>query len=328
MAIEIKLFQKRDAYLPYEYLSLLKYRDAIRQSYWLHTEYDYTADVHHYRTVLDEPSRVLVQRSLLAISQIELQVKLFWSRLYERMPKSEIAEVGVTFAESEVRHANAYAHLLELLGLSHLFETLLETPVFADRYNLLRRVSASAFDASPQEFLKGLVMFSALTEHIALFTQFLTLMAFNKRESVLKGISNAVEATSKEEQIHAMFGAELVRLLRQEAPSLWTDELVADLLGLAQEAYVMERNVVNWLFEGGDTNVIKCDEVNAFLQRRFNESLVLFGLPKLFEHEIRAFDSHDWFDVELLATKEIDFFYKRSVGYTKRSRAFSADLLF
>lgn len=328
MAFEIELFKKRNAYLPYEFPSLLKYRDAIRQSYWLHTEYDYTSDVHHYRTVLDESSRVLVQRSLLAISQVELQVKLFWSRLYDRMPKSEIAEVGVTFAESEVRHANAYAHLLELLGLTSLFHTLFETPVFEDRYNLLRRISASAFGSSPEEFLKGLVMFSAFTEHVALFTQFLVLMAYNKRESVLKGISNAVEATSKEEQIHAMFGAELVRLLRQQAPSLWTDELVADLLGMAQEAYVMERNLVDWLFERGDTSVIKRDEVDAFLQRRFNESLTLLGLPKLFDREIRAFESHDWFDVELLATKEVDFFYKRSVGYTKRSRAFSADLLF
>jgi ribonucleoside-diphosphate reductase beta chain len=31
------------------------------------------------------------------------------------MPKPEIGSVGATFAESEVRHQDAYSHLLEVL---------------------------------------------------------------------------------------------------------------------------------------------------------------------------------------------------------------------
>ena len=53
---------------------------------------------------------------MLAISQIEVAVKSFWGDLYHRIPKPEIGSVGSTFAESEVRHADAYSHLLEILG--------------------------------------------------------------------------------------------------------------------------------------------------------------------------------------------------------------------
>ena len=54
---------------------------------------------------------------MLAISQIEVAVKSFWGDIYKRMPKPEIGNVGATFAESEVRHADAYSHLIQLLGL-------------------------------------------------------------------------------------------------------------------------------------------------------------------------------------------------------------------
>lgn len=39
-----------------------------------------------------------------------------------------------------------------------------------------------------------------LFKHVSLFSQFLVIMSFNKHRDLFKGISNAVEATSKEEQ--------------------------------------------------------------------------------------------------------------------------------
>jgi ribonucleoside-diphosphate reductase beta chain len=42
------------------------------------------------------------------------------------MPKPEIGAVGFTFAESEVRHMDAYSHLLEILGLNEEFEKITE----------------------------------------------------------------------------------------------------------------------------------------------------------------------------------------------------------
>ena len=40
------------------------------------------------------------------------------------MPKPEIGAVGFTFAESEVRHMDAYSHLLEILGLNNEFQKI------------------------------------------------------------------------------------------------------------------------------------------------------------------------------------------------------------
>jgi len=56
-----------------------------------------------------------------------VQVKTFWSDIYEEMPKAEIGSVGMTFAESEVRHMDAYSHLLDMLGITGDFEEALKS---------------------------------------------------------------------------------------------------------------------------------------------------------------------------------------------------------
>ena len=82
-----------------------------------------------------------------------------------------------------------------------------------------------------------------------MFSQFLVIMSFNKYKNVLKGTSNAVEATSKEEKIHAEFGFDLVNTIKQENPTWWTDELKEDLVDATLDAYDAEADIVECIFE-------------------------------------------------------------------------------
>ncbi len=102
------IFRPRVEIKPYEYPELVEYIDAIRHSYWIHTEYNYMPDIQDMKVTLSEKERSLVTRAMLAISQIESKVKKFWSDVDRRLPKPEISKVGGTFAESEVRHEDAY----------------------------------------------------------------------------------------------------------------------------------------------------------------------------------------------------------------------------
>ena len=104
------IFQKRTNLKPYEYPQLVEYVDAIRHSYWVHTEFNFTSDIQDFKVHLSEKEQSAVQRAMLAISQIEIAVKSFWGDIFKKLPKPEIGNVGATFAESEVRHADAYSH--------------------------------------------------------------------------------------------------------------------------------------------------------------------------------------------------------------------------
>ena len=104
------VFEKRITLKPYEYPELYEYVPAIRHSYWIHSEFNFTSDIQDFKTRLTETEKNAIKNTMLAISQIEVAVKSFWGDIYHKIPKPEIGSVGATFAESEVRHADAYSH--------------------------------------------------------------------------------------------------------------------------------------------------------------------------------------------------------------------------
>lgn len=322
------IFTKRVNLKPYEYPNLVEYVDAIRHSYWVHTEFNFTSDIQDFKVHLSEKEQTSVQRAMLAISQIEIAVKTFWGDIYKRLPKPEIGNVGATFAESEVRHADAYSHLLQLLGLNSEFENLMQVPAIRRRIKYLEKSISNSKSVENQEYFESVVLFSMFVENVSLFSQFLVIMSFNKHKNVLKGVSNAVEATSKEENIHAEFGFDLVNLIKKENPSWWTPELVEDLIEATKEAFEAESEIVDWIFEKGDLDFLTKNQTIEFIKHRFNVSLNSIGIDNVFEVDEKLIETTEWFDDEILTTKHTDFFNKRSINYSKKSKSITLNDLF
>lgn len=325
---ERRLFKKRTNLKPYEYPELIEYVRAIRHSYWLHTEFNYTGDVQDFKVNVTEEERSALKNAMLAIAQIEVAVKTFWGDIYKRMPKPEIGAVGFTFAESEVRHMDAYSHLLEILGLNDEFTRISSIPSIMSRINYLEKVIAQARGSDEREYAHAVLLFSLFIEHVSLFSQFLIIMSFNKHKNVFKGISNAVEATSKEEQIHGLFGAELINILRTERPE-WFDETHEQAVyAICKEAFSAECAIIDWIYEKGELPFLPSMTVKEFVKNRFNASLQRIGLKPVFEVDKEVLDTTRWFDEEVIATKHVDFFDKRSINYNKRAASVTADDLF
>jgi ribonucleoside-diphosphate reductase beta chain len=265
---------------------------------------------------------------MLAIAQIEVNVKTFWADMYKRMPISEIGEVGMTFAESEVRHQNAYAHLLTLLGLQKEFENVVEVPAIKQRIKYLTKYLDGTRSKSDKLYTKSVLLFSLFIEHVSLFSQFLIMMSFNKEKNLFKGISNVVEATSKEEDIHGNFGAEIINIIKAENPE-WFDEEFSELIYSAcEKAYAAECKVLDWIFEKGELDFLSKEVIQEFVKNRFNNSLNKIGLENLFDINIELLEPTMWFEVEIKSTKEGDFFYKKSIDYNKKSKSITKDDLF
>ena len=324
------MFQKRINLKPYEYPSVLEYVDAIRHSYWVHTEFNYSADIQDLKVNLSSDEAAIIKKAMLAIAQIEVSVKTFWSKLYEYFPKPEFQAVGVTFAESEVRHIDAYSNLLELVGLNDEFKKLLDEPAIARRIKYFDKMDKllKRPGATDQDLFHQVALFSMFIEGVSLFSQFLIMMSFNKYKSALKGISNAVEATSKEEDIHARFGYEIVNLMKKENPHWWTKKLQNSLYEATQEAYEAELGIVDWIYNGSELDFLPKRIVKEFVKDRFNKALKAIGLDEMFDTNPILLEKTAWFVEETLSTKNIDFFVKRSVAYSKKTKSFTEDDLF
>lgn len=322
------IFEGRVNILPYEYPSLLKYKDAIRHSYWIDTEYNFTTDINDFKVNVSDVERDIIKKTMLAISQIEVNVKTFWADMYKRMPITEIGDVGMTFAESEVRHKDAYARLLRILGLEDEFRTVVQIPAIRDRISYLSKYLDGTRSRDDKMFTKSVLLFSLFIEHVSLFSQFLIMMSFNKEKNIFKGISNVVEATSKEEDIHGNFGVEIINIIKEENPE-WFDESFNSLIYSAcNKAFVAECKILDWIFENGELEFLPKETIKHFIMNRFNNSLNKIGMDSIFEVDTTLLERVHWFDLEITSTKEGDFFYKRLVDYTKKEKSITEDDLF
>ena len=322
------IFEKRINLKPYEYPELNEYVDAIRHSYWIHTEFNFTSDIQDFKTRLTVVEQNAIKNTMLAISQIEVAVKSFWGDIYHKMPKPEIGSVGATFAESEVRHHDAYSHLLEILGLNNEFKNLKKKPVIMRRVHYLETALKNAKSEDNKEYAESILLFSLFIEHVSLFSQFLIIMAFNKHKNMLKGVSNVVEATSKEEQIHGDFGIDIIKIIKEENPTWFDEEHSALVKELCEEAFKSESKLIDWIFEAGELDFLPKDVINEFVKNRFNNSLQSIGIDKVFEVNETLLAKTEWFDDEIIGTKHGDFFVKRSINYSKRTKSITSDDLF
>jgi ribonucleoside-diphosphate reductase beta chain len=322
------IFEKRINLKPYEYPHLYEYVPAIRHSYWIHSEFNFTSDIQDFKIQLTDSERSAIKNTMLAISQIEVAVKSFWGDIYHRIPKPEIGSVGSTFAESEVRHADAYSHLLEILGLNSEFKELKKKPAIMKRVRYLETALKNSKSDDNREYAESILLFSLFIEHVSLFSQFLIIMAFNKHKNMLKGISNVVEATSKEEQIHGDFGIDLIKILQKENPDWFTKNYHESIQQMCKDAFEAESEVVDWIFENGELDFLPKAVVNEFLKNRFNNSLESIGIEKVFDVDQALISETEWFDDEIIGTKHGDFFVKRSINYSKKTQSITSDDLF
>jgi ribonucleoside-diphosphate reductase beta chain len=322
------IFAERTHLKPYEYSDLLDYVDAIRNSYWVHDEFNFEGDIQDFRVNTTDAEQTAIKRTMLAIAQIEVQVKTFWSDIYEDMPKAEVGNVGMTFAESEVRHMDAYSHLLDVLGIEDEFETVTEVPAIQQRIDYLDEYLEMGQSENKKESVMGILMFSTFVEHVSLFSQFLIMTSFDKHEKKFKGIANAVEATSKEEQIHGLFGQELVEIIQEENPDLFDDDFSEEIEEACLQAYEAESEILDWILEDGELDFLPREHIDAFLKDRFNQSLDNAGIDPVFDPDEDVVDETRWFDEDIMMSKDNDFFSKRSVSYNKNTQSVTADDMF
>ena len=196
------------------------------------------------------------------------------------------------------------------------------------RVRYLESALASSKSEENKEYAEAVLLFSLFIEHVSLFSQFLIIMAFNKHKNMLKGVSNVVEATSKEEQIHGDFGIDLIKIIKSENPE-WFDVLYESRIQeMCKNAYEAESAIIDWIFEKGELDFLPKEEINEFIKDRFNRSLESIGVDKIFETNQSILEKTEWFNDELIATKHGDFFVKRSINYSKKSQSITGEDLF
>ena len=309
------LFDERIAYKPFEYPEY--YTEGWlkqAQAFWLHTEIPMSGDVKDWNERLTPPEKHLVGNILLGFAQTECAVSDYWTqKVVGWFPKHEIQQMAMMFGSQETIHAVAYSYLNETLGLED-FEAFLHEPATADRFENL--VSYEGKDKIG--IAKSLAVFSAFAEGVSLYSAFAVLYSFQLR-NLLKGVGQQMKWSVRDESLHSKMGCQLFRHMCEETPDL-KEECKSHVLEAADIMVDLELKYIDKMFEQGDIENLKKEDLKNFIKKRTNEKIVELGYNKEanhFEFDTTSAGNLDWFYHLTGGVTHTDFFAIRPTDYSK-----------
>lgn len=323
-----KIFEEQVALKPDYYPQAKDYIRAMQRGHWTDEEFSFQSDLQDFKVKMDEMRRMMTIRSLSTIGQLEISVKKFWVKMGDNLPHPSLCDLGYVMANIEVIHGHAYSRLLEVLGITDSFDMILEEPIIKGRVNYLKKHLRKFHDDNKKQFVYSLILFTLFVENIALFSQFYVINYFYKFENLLKDTNQQVEYTSREEDLHAKAGIMIALTIKDEYPELFDDELEQKILSEAEEAVKYELEIIDWIVNGFESPNLSSAILKEFIKNRMNESLVQLGYRKIFEIDQEALAKTAWFDEQLLANSQKDFFHGRPTEYSKGGQSFDEDSLF
>ena len=309
------LFDERIAYKPFEYPEY--YNEGwLKQAraFWLHTEIPMSGDVKDWNENLTESEKNLVGNILLGFAQTECAVSDYWTQnVVSWFPKHEIQQMAMMFGSQETIHAVAYSYLNETLGLEN-FDAFLQDRATMERFENLTRVD----NKSTRNIGRSLAVFSAFAEGVSLYSAFAVLYSFQLR-NMLKGIGQQMKWSVRDESLHSKMGCKLYRDMCSENNQL-KDLCKKDIIKAAETMVDLETKYIDKMFEMGDIEGIKSNDLKHFIKKRTNEKLVELGytdLDSYFTYDKDAADNLDWFYHLTGGLTHTDFFAVRPTDYSK-----------
>ncbi len=309
------LFDERIAYKPFDYPEY--YTEGWlkqAQAFWLHTEISMQSDIKDWNERLDKKEKNLVGNILLGFAQTECAVSDYWTqKVVSWFPKHEIRQMAMMFGSQETVHAVAYSYLNETLKLED-YEAFLHEPATARRFDNL-----VAYDGTSSAGIgTSLAIFSAFAEGVSLYSAFAVLYSFQLR-NLLKGIGQQMKWSVRDESLHSKMGCQLFRHMCQEDDTL-LEACRANVIKAAEAMVDLEEKYIDKMFEMGDIEGIKANDLKQFIRKRTNEKLVELGyidLGSYFAYEKDAADNLNWFYHLTGGVTHTDFFAIRPTDYSK-----------
>ena len=320
-----KLFTERIEYKPFEYP--IYYTEGWlkqAQAFWLHTEIAMQGDVKDWNEKLDDAEKNLVGNILLGFAQTECAVSDYWTTMVTKwFPKHEIKQMAMMFGSQETIHATAYSYLNETLGLED-FAAFLHEPSTSAKFELLTSTTAdwthedlAKSAQARREVARSLAIFSAFAEGVSLYSSFAVLYSFQMRDK-LKGIGQQMKWSVRDESLHSRMGCQLFRHMVEEYPELH-EQVKNDVMQAAELMVELEHNFIDKMFEMGDLENLKADDLKHFIVKRANEKIAELGYVEgpFMDYDNDKAEELDWFYHLTGGHTHTDFFAIRPTDYSK-----------
>jgi len=294
------------------------YRKAIKNT-WTVEEVDFSTDVGDLQRKMSPADRHLIERlvAFFATGDSIVANNLVLS-LYKHLNAPEARLYLSRQLFEEAVHVQFYLTLLDtyvpdLRARAAAFAAVDHIPSIKRKADFCLRWTENVQDMgqlsdkqSRRRFLGNLIAFAACVEGIFFFAAF-AYVYFLRSRGLLHGLAAGTNWVFRDESFHMAFAFEAVRVIRQEEPDLFDDQLQADILRMVDEAVQCELQFAEDLLSGGVAG-LSLRDMRAYLGFVADRRLGTLGLAPHYGTK------NPFSFMELQDVQEVANFFERRVS--------------
>ncbi len=300
-------------YKPFHYpwaFDLYKLQQRVA---WIPEEVPMGDDVKDYNDKLTINERNLLTQIFRFFVTADQEVgNNYHQRYLNTFTPNEIQMMLLKFADTESLHQEAYALLIDTVGLPETeYSLFLQYKEMKDKFDYFQEFSME----SPFEVAKTLAAFGAFTEGLQLFASFAILLNF-PRFNLMKGMGQIIAWSIRDENIHCDGIIQLFHTFLQENPSIDKEKLDIEINKICDEVVRHEDAFIDLAF-GDDQDIrgLKAQDIKNYIRYMANFRLMQLKMPPKYVQNI--INPLPWIAEILNSVEHANFFESRSTEYSR-----------
>lgn len=313
MSKKKSLFEPRAYYKPFEYPAAYQFYETHERMHWLPEEVPLHQDVLDWKSKLTKEEKNFLTQIFRLFTQSDVDVAGAYANKYLPLfPKPEIRMMLLSFAAREAVHIQAYAHLIDTLGMPEsTYKAFMEYEAMKEKHDFIEEFMGTDRD----QIVQQIAAFSAFTEGMQLFSSFIMLLNFT-RFNKMNGMGQIIAWSIKDESMHVEGMTWLFKEFIKEHRDIWTDDLKKQLYTIAEKMVELEDKFIDLAFEMGGVQGLTIEEVKMYIRYIADRRLIGLGMKGIFKVKDNPLP---WVEEILNAPEHANFFEQRATAYSKGS---------
>lgn len=307
----MSLLKESQIYKPFTYPWAEEYRKDQLRMFWLPEEVPLGNDLKDWNKRLTEDERNLLTQIFRFFTQSDVDVNDAYCNHYLRHFKNaEIQRMMSTFAMVEGIHIEAYALLLETIGMPEVeYQAFKDYKAMKDKHDYIMSVSGDSIT----DIARSVAIFSGFTEGMQLFSSFAILLNFPRR-GLMNGMGQIVVWSVRDESLHCEAMTKVFRQLVHEHPRIVNDEFKKTIYNVARQMVKLEDAFIDVCFGNYDIAGLDKEEVKQYIRYIADRRLVQLGLKENWGIDKNPLP---WVDQMIAGVEHTNFFEQRATAYAK-----------
>lgn len=311
MAVTKSVTGTRTFYKPFWYDKAYELYETHESTHWLPKEVPMHQDVQDWNHKLTKQEKQFLTQIFRLFVQSDVDVAGAYATKYlPFFPVPEIRMMLLSFAAREAVHVQAYAHLIDTLGMPETtYKQFMDYEEMKDKHNFFE----SFMGSDETQIVQQMVAFSAFTEGMQLFSSFVMLLNFS-RFNKMNGMGQIIAWSIRDESCHCEGMTWLFREFIKEHRDIWNDELKQQLYSIAEKMVELEDKFIDLAFANNEMEGLTIEEVKQYIRYIADRRLIGLGMKGIFKVKANPLP---WVEEILGAPEHANFFEQKATAYSK-----------